>query len=213
MKAIATSLAFYMAICMGLSSAPSSAIAQASALPDYPQVEVETTAGNFTLELFTERAPITVENFLNYVDTGFYNGVVFHRVVAGFVVQAGGYDDEYKKKVTGPVIPNESGNGLSNRRNTIAMARTGNPHSADAQFYINLGDNLALDPRPTRWGYTVFGRVIDGMDAVDQIGYSATGPGPVPELGKDVPAEPIVITSMKIIAPAATDDMSAEPAE
>jgi cyclophilin family peptidyl-prolyl cis-trans isomerase len=209
MKSIAASLVF----CITLSGAPIPALAQGNTPTDYPQVEMETTAGNFTVELFTERAPITVENFLRYVDDGFYDGVIFHRVVADFVVQAGGYDKDYKKKAAWPTIPNESGNGLSNRRGFVAMARTGNPHSADSQFYINLGDNLALDPRPTRWGYTVFGRVIEGMDAVDQIGYSATGPGPVPNLTKDVPAEPVVITSVRLIGPAATDDVSAKPAE
>ena len=209
MKSIAASLIF----CLVLSGAPDPVLAQGNTPSDYPQVQVETNAGNFTIELFTARAPITVENFLKYVDSGFYDGVIFHRVVADFVVQAGGYDKGYKKKETWPVIPNEAGNGLSNRRGFVAMARTGDPHSADSQFYINLGDNLALDPRPTRWGYTVFGRVIEGMDAVDQIGYSATGPGPVPELVKDVPAEPIVITSVNLISPATTDDVSAEPPE
>jgi cyclophilin family peptidyl-prolyl cis-trans isomerase len=209
MKSIAASLIF----CIAFSGAPIPALAQGNTPDDYPRVHVETSAGNFTIELFTARAPITVENFLKYVDDGFYDDVVFHRVVAGFVVQAGGYDKDYKKKATGPTIPNESGNGLSNRRAFVSMARTGNPHSADSQFYINLGDNLALDPRPTRWGYTVFGHVIEGMEAVDQIGYSATGPGPVPNLVKDVPAEPVVITSVRLFSPAATDDMSAEPAE
>jgi cyclophilin family peptidyl-prolyl cis-trans isomerase len=170
-------------------------------LPDYPQIAVETNVGNFTLELFASRTPITVRNFVDYVESGFYSGTVFHRVIAGFMAQAGGYDSDYKKKVTRATIPNESGNGLSNRRGFIAMARTADPHSADSQFYINLGDNIALDPSLTRWGYTVFGRVIDGMDVIDQIGYVATGPGPVSELPKDVPMEPIIITSMTMINP------------
>ncbi|MCP3999597.1 MAG: peptidyl-prolyl cis-trans isomerase [Gammaproteobacteria bacterium] len=170
-------------------------------LPDYPKVAVETNIGNFTIELFAKRTPKTARNFVNYVESGYYDGVIFHRVIAGFMVQAGGYDLNYKKKESQATIANESGNGLSNRRGFIAMARTTDPHSANSQFYINLGDNLALDPSLTRWGYTVFGRVIEGMDVVDQIGYVATGPGPIPELSKDVPIEPVVITHMAMINP------------
>ena len=170
-------------------------------LPAYPKIRIETNAGNLVIELFTSRAPLTVENFLQYVESGFYDGTVFHRVVAGFVAQAGGYDVEYKRKTPGPTIPNESGNGLSNRRGTVAMARTGEPHSADSQFYINLTDNIALDPRPTRWGYTVFGRVIEGMEVIDEIGYRTTGAGPSPELTMDVPKEPIVISRMALVLP------------
>jgi len=169
-------------------------------LPDYPQVAVETSAGNFTIELFNARAPLTVRNFVDYVESGHYDDTVFHRVVAGFVVQGGGYDTSYKKKPTSTSIPNESGNGLSNRRGFVAMARTSDPHSANAQFYINLGDNLPLDPRPQRWGYTVFGRVLDeGIDVVDQIGYVETSAGPAPELAKDVPVEAVVIKSIRLI--------------
>ena len=174
-------------------------IPAAAPLPDYPQISVETSAGNFVIELFTNRAPLTVANFLQYVDSGFYEGTVFHRIVGGFVAQAGGYDSDYKLKETGPTVPNESGNGLSNRRGFVAMARTGDPHSADSQFYINLADNLALDPRPTRWGYTVFGRVTEGLQVMDEIGYVATGPGPVPSLTKDVPQEPIIITRITLL--------------
>lgn len=182
-----------------LSLMASNAALSAEELPDYPQIEVETSAGNFTIELFYGRAPLTVRNFIDYVESGFYEGVVFHRVMAGFVVQAGGYDTDYKKKPTQALVPNESGNGLSNRRGFIAMARTTEPHSANSQFFINLADNIALDPRPTRWGYTVFGRVTEGMDAVDQIGYVATGPGPIPELVKDVPTDAVVITHMALV--------------
>jgi len=167
---------------------------------DYPQVLVQTNMGNFTIELFAARAPITVKNFLQYVQSGQYEGTVFHRVVPGFVLQGGGFDTNYEKKPTRGNISNESGNGLSNRRGWVAMARTSDPHSADAQFYINLGDNLALDPRPTRWGYAVFGKVIAGMEeTVDQIGYVATGPGPVPELSKDVPNEAVIIERISIV--------------
>jgi cyclophilin family peptidyl-prolyl cis-trans isomerase len=167
---------------------------------NYPLVRVETSVGGFTLELDANRAPLTVMNFLDYVQSGFYSGTVFHRVVSDFVIQGGGYDSAYKSKKTNPSIPNESGNGLSNRRGTVAMARTGDPHSADSQFYINLSDgNVALDPKPSRWGYTVFGKVIEGMDVVDQIGYVATGPGPVPELTQDVPREAIIIKSVTLV--------------
>jgi peptidyl-prolyl cis-trans isomerase A (cyclophilin A) len=174
----------------------------------YPKVLIETNAGSFTVELFTQRAPLTVANFLEYVDADFYTGTIFHRVVGGFVAQAGGYDKEFKLKETRDKIPNESGNGLGNLRAYIAMARTSLPHSANSQFYINLADNTALDPRPTRWGYTVFGRVIDGMSVIDDIGYRATGPGPIPELIRDVPAEAIVITNMELLdpAPASNED-------
>lgn len=182
----------------------------AAPLPDYPRISIETSAGNFVIELFTSRAPLTVANFLQYVDSGFYEGTVFHRIVGGFVAQAGGYDSDYKLKETGPTVPNESGNGLSNRRGFVAMARTGDPHSADSQFYINLADNLALDPRPTRWGYTVFGRVTEGLQVMDEIGYVATGPGPVPSLTKDVPQEPIIITRMTLLPDDSGQDPSGE---
>jgi cyclophilin family peptidyl-prolyl cis-trans isomerase len=174
-------------------------IPPAATLPDYPQIAVTTNAGSFVIELFTGRAPLTVSNFLQYVNSGFYEGTVFHRIVGGFVAQAGGYDADYKLKQTGPMVSNEAGNGLSNRRGYVAMARTTDPHSANSQFYINLADNLALDPMPTRWGYTVFGRVIEGMDTIDEIGYRATGPGPIPSLTKDVPVEPIIIEKMELL--------------
>jgi peptidyl-prolyl cis-trans isomerase A (cyclophilin A) len=179
-------------------------------LPDYPRVLVTTSAGDLVIELFTKRAPITVHNFVEYVNNGFYNGTLFHRIVGGFVVQGGGYDADYKLKQTRALIPNESGNGLSNRREFVAMARSGDPHSANSQFYINLADNIALDPRPTRWGYTVFGRVVEGMEVVDEIGYQSTGPGPVPELSKDVPIQPIVVTSMSLLIDNEAEDNEAE---
>ena len=119
---------------------------------------------------------------MQYVEEGFYTGTIFHRVINGFVIQGGGYTAELEAKPTREPVPNESGNGLSNRRLTIAMARTSEPHSADSQFYINLADNLELDPKPTRWGYAVFGQIVEGVDVVDDIGYRPTGPaGRVPE--------------------------------
>lgn len=145
-----------------------------AATADFPRVRFETTAGNFVVELDRGRAPLTVENFLQYAEEGFYDGTIFHRVVNAFVIQGGGFTADLKPKETYPPIPNESGNGLNNERLTIAMARTNEPHSADSQFYINLADNAALDSKPTRWGYTVFGRVVEGSDVVDDIGHRAT---------------------------------------
>ena len=185
---------------LGLCSLTASAQIAAE-LPPYPRIEMKTSVGDVTMELFSSRAPLHVRNMLRLVEQEFYDGTVFHRVVGGFVVQGGGYDTDYQRKKTEKLIPNESGNGLSNKRGFIGMARTGDPHSADSQFYINLADNLALDPRPTRWGYTVVGRVIEGMEVVDEIGYRATGPGPAtaPGLTKDVRRDKIIILSMRLI--------------
>lgn len=163
---------------------------------DPPRVQVETSAGRFTIQLDAERAPLTVANFLEYVQAGFYEGTVFHRVVDGFVIQGGGYTDDLKLKTVRPAVVNESGNGLSNRRGTVAMARTGEPHSADSQFYVNLADNVSLDPKPTRWGYAVFGHVIEGLETVDDIGHRATAS----RAGmQDVPVEPVMIERISIV--------------
>ena len=160
------------------------------------QVKVETSAGDFVMQLDPERAPLSVANFLKYVTDGFYDGTVFHRVVNGFVIQGGGYTTEFALKTPGPALVNESGNGLSNRRGSVAMARTGEPHSADAQFFVNLADNVALDPKPTRWGYAVFGEVIQGLEVVDEIGHRATSS----KAGmQDVPVEPIVIRKISVL--------------
>ena len=158
---------------------------------DTVRVRVETTMGNFVMELSSARAPLTVANFLEYIRAGHYDGTIFHRVINNFVAQGGGYDEKLAEKPTKAKVPNESGNGLSNRRGTVGMARTGEPHSADAQFYINLADNAALDPQPSRWGYTVFGQVVEGMDVVDAIGAVATGE--VGQLERDAPLKPVVI--------------------
>jgi cyclophilin family peptidyl-prolyl cis-trans isomerase len=164
------------------------------------RVRIETGAGNIVVQLDPERAPLSVRNFLQYAREGFYDGTIFHRVVSGFVIQGGGYDEKLNLKPVRPGIPNESGNGLSNRRGTIAMARTGDPHSADAQFYINLADNLALDPKPTRWGYTVFGEVVEGMEVVDDIGHRATI---AKDKLQDIPAQPVVIKRVVVLSGAA----------
>jgi len=162
---------------------------------DFPRVRIETTAGDFVVELDATRAPLTVANFLNYVEAGHYTGTIFHRVISGFVIQGGGFDKNLNPKPAGEQVVNESGNGWSNRRMTIAMARTNDPHSADAQFYINLADNVALDPKPTRWGYAVFGMVIEGSEIVDDIGHRPTA---AQGAFQNLPASPVVIESMTI---------------
>ena len=161
-------------------------------------VQVTTTLGSFTLELNAERAPLTVAHFLKYVDQGHYTGTIFHRVVANFVIQGGGFDSSYKVVPAPAKVVNESGNGLTNERGTVGMARTQDPHGSDAQFYVNLYDNEALDPNKTRWGYAVFGKVVQGMDVVDRIGNVPTGVrGPFKE---DAPLQPVVIQKIERVA-------------
>ena len=171
--------------------------APASGAADSPRVRVVTGAGNFVIELDRNRAPRTVEAFLKYVKEGFYSGVIFHRVVAGFIAQAGGYTADMEQKPVTEAVVNESGNGLSNLRGTVGFARSNDPHSGTSQFFVNLADNIDLNPRPTRWGYTVFGKVIEGMEVVDDIGHRPTaGGGP---FDRNVPVEPIVIERIEII--------------
>lgn len=160
-------------------------------LPAHPLVKVETTLGNFIIELDAKRAPLTTRHFLEQVDSKFYEGTVFHRVIAGFMAQGGGYTRSLKLKEPEGSVPNESGNGLSNRRGTIAMARTEDPHSANTQFFINVVDNERLDPNPERWGYTVFGSIIEGMEVIDAMTTIPTGPAG--EFAKDVPVAPIEV--------------------
>jgi cyclophilin family peptidyl-prolyl cis-trans isomerase len=163
-----------------------------------PRVQVVTSLGSFTLELNAERAPLTVAHFLKYVDQGHYSGTTFHRVVANFVIQGGGFD------TTGKVVPapvkvvNESGNGLTNQRGSVGMARSADPHGGDAQFYVNLYDNEALDPNKTRWGYAVFGKVVQGMEVVDKIGNVATGARGA--FKEDAPLQPVVIERIERVA-------------
>jgi len=170
----------------------------ADKVPAHPYVKIETTEGIIVLELDGRQAPITVGHFLNLVDSGFYDGTIFHRVIPGFMAQAGGHTADLKVKENDESIANESGNGLSNIRGTIAMARTGDPHSANSQFFINVDNNVRLDPNKNTvggsWGYTVFGFVIEGMDVVDKIVSVQTGPqGP---FKTDVPIVPIIIEKM-----------------
>jgi cyclophilin family peptidyl-prolyl cis-trans isomerase len=162
-----------------------------------PRVRVFTTAGSFVIELDRGRAPLTVDAFLGYVTTGFYNGTIFHRVVAGFVAQGGGYMADFQQKATKDAVFNESGNGLSNLRGTVGFARANEPHSGTSQFYVNLADNIDLNPRPTRWGYAVFGKVVEGMEVVDDIGHRPTGAGG--PFDRSVPVEPITIESIQIL--------------
>jgi cyclophilin family peptidyl-prolyl cis-trans isomerase len=187
------------------------ALASASALAANPQVELDTTAGKITLELYPEAAPKTVENFLAYVKGKQYDGTQFHRVIDGFMIQGGGFTADFSPKPTRPPIVNEaetsSKAGLKNGPGTIAMARTSDPNSATNQFFINVNDNSRLNfrsPDPSGIGYTVFGKVIAGMDVVNKIAKAPKGGGkPVPPGTpvdpKDVPSEPIVITSARII--------------
>ena len=162
-----------------------------------PVVVVATNKGEIVIELEPEKAPVTVENFLQYVDDGFYDGTIFHRVIPDFMVQGGGFTPEMQRKPTRDPIMIEADNGLANQRGTIAMARTGDPNSATAQFFINSKDNTFLNHQsktPRGWGYTVFGRVVSGMETVDAI--SAT---PTTQVGpmSDVPGETILINSVR----------------
>ena len=138
-------------------------------------VRFETTHGNITIELFEKEAPLSAENFLKYVDDGFYDGAIFHRIIAGFMIQGGGMDADFASKKTREPIKNEAKNGLKNERGTLSLARTNDINSATSQFFINLKDNDFLDNKPGSFGYAVFGRVTDGMDVVDKIAAVKTG--------------------------------------
>ncbi len=177
---------FIMMILFSLLSIPASAA-------QTPQVVLETSMGDITLELYPDKAPATVKNFLTYVDEMFYDGLVFHRVIRGFMIQGGGMDAQMKEKTTHAPIMNEADNGLKNDRGTIAMARTPDPNSATAQFFINAKDNTFLNFRSKTmdgYGYCVFGKVIKGMDVVDAIEAVATGNK---GFHQDVPLKPVLI--------------------
>jgi peptidyl-prolyl cis-trans isomerase B (cyclophilin B) len=162
-------------------------------------VKLTTNFGEIVLELDAEKAPVTVENFLNYVKKGFYDGLIFHRVINGFMIQGGGFDEKMKQKSTDAPIKNEADNGLSNDKYTIAMARTSIPDSATAQFFINVGDNDFLNhtaPTSSGWGYCVFGKVVEGMEVVDKIKAVKT----TSRAGhQDVPAEAVVIQKAEVV--------------
>lgn len=163
-------------------------------------VRFETSHGGFTVELFQEDAPQTVENFLRYVDEGFFDGTIFHRIVPGFVIQGGGLTSDFSQKKTHPPIKNEGANGVRNQRGTLSMARTDDIHSATSQFFVNLADNAFLDHRPGQYGYAVFGRVTEGMDVIDRIAAVRTGR----RRGyTDAPLEDVVISSARRVEKAA----------
>jgi cyclophilin family peptidyl-prolyl cis-trans isomerase len=168
-----------------------------TAQPGPPRVRFETNMGAFVVRLEKDRAPLTVENFLRYAREGHYNGTIFHRVVDNFVAQGGGYDTENKLKPTHEPVFNESGNGLTNRRGAVGMARSESPHSANCQFYVNLADNPDLNPLPSRWGYAVFGEIVEGMDVVDRIGHVATGA--VGEFTENAPLRPVIIEKAVVL--------------
>jgi len=190
-----------LATVLGVSAllAPPDALAQAAAgkAGAAPRVLLETSEGNITLELNPDKAPQTVANFLAYVNDGFYNGTVFHRVIDGFMIQGGGMTADLKQKPTRAPIALENRGGLKNERGTIAMARTGDPNSATAQFFINVVDNGRLDyPNPDGYGYAVFGKVVDGMSVVDKIkGAPTTSMGG----NQNVPVAAVVIRSAKVL--------------
>ncbi|WP_409929512.1 peptidylprolyl isomerase [Sulfuriflexus sp.] len=167
---------------------------------DKVRVHMQTSMGDIVLELDKARAPITVKNFLSYAQSGFYEGTIFHRVIDGFMIQGGGYDEHYNKKPTRPPIINEANNGLQNLRGTISMARTGVIHSATSQFFINVKDNPSLDhrgPTPRGFGYAVFGQVVEGMDVVDKIRQVATG-ADTPLPSRDVPLTAVLIKKVTV---------------
>lgn len=164
------------------------------------KVVLNTSMGDITLELDEDKAPISVKNFLEYVESGHYAGTLFHRVIDGFMVQGGGYDEELQKKPTRDAIENEANNGLKNDRGTVAMARTSEINSATSQFFINVADNDFLNHRgetPEGWGYAVFGKVVEGMDVVDKIKSVPTGPRG--SFAKDCPETNVVITGASVV--------------
>ncbi len=158
---------------------------------DKPLLEIETSLGTMVAELDAEKAPVTVKNFLQYVDDKFYDGTIFHRVIEGFMIQGGGYNRDMTRKETRDPIENEAKNGLGNDRGTLAMARTGDPHSGTAQFFINHSNNANLDyPGSDGWGYAVFGKLVSGEDVLDKIATVETARG-------DAPVETVMIRSIK----------------
>ncbi len=165
-----------------------------------PMIKLTTSKGDITLEMYPDQAPVTVQNFIDYVDAGFFDGLIFHRVINGFMIQGGGFTQDMQQKSTNDPIVNEADNGLKNEVGTIAMARTGDPHSATAQFFINLENNDFLNhtgKNAQGWGYAVFGKVTEGQDVVDAIGNVATG-----RMGPhgDVPVEAVVIEKAEVIS-------------
>jgi len=169
------------------------------------RVRVTTNLGEFVIEMQRDRAPLTVENFLGYVRADGYRNTLFHRVIANFVIQGGGVTTEFKSAPTSKPIANEAGNGLKNLRGTVGLARASGPHSGDRQIYVNVADNADLDPLPTRWGFAVFGRVVEGMEVVDRISVSPTGAmGPFKQ---ESPMQPVIIQKIELL----TDGLAPAP--
>ena len=171
---------------------------QAALAEDMPRAVITTNMGVIELNLYAEQAPVSVENFINYANSGFYDGTIFHRVISHFMIQGGGFTPDLQKKPTREPITNESNNGLSNKRGTVAMARLPQPHTASSQFFINVQNNMNLDYQgETNWGYAVFARVARGMDVVDNIRFVQTSrQGPL----DDVPVDPVIIEKIEIIS-------------
>jgi cyclophilin family peptidyl-prolyl cis-trans isomerase len=194
-------------IAIGLMLALSAAFTS-QAWAEQVNVLMQTNQGDIKLALDKDKAPITVDNFVSYANEGFYDGTIFHRVIPGFMIQGGGFTPEMQKKETHEPIQNEAKNGLKNNRGSIAMARTPPPHTATAQFFINLKDNAFLDyPGQDGWGYAVFGEVTEGMEVVDKIAAQPTG---VKNRMRDVPQTPVVIEKVTILSD--TAEPPAEPA-
>ncbi|TEA79633.1 peptidyl-prolyl cis-trans isomerase [Allopusillimonas ginsengisoli] len=183
----------------GAAQAASSTSNQGTSMSTSPRVSLHTSQGDILIELDAEKAPKSVENFLTYVKEGFYDGTIFHRVIHNFMIQGGGFEAGMKQKQTHAPIENEANNGLKNDRYTLAMARTSDPHSATAQFFINVADNDFLNftsPTPNGWGYAVFGKVVEGTEVVDKIKGVKTGSK---GFHQDVPAEDVVIEKATIV--------------
>jgi len=194
-------LGLALAMAPGLAGAASGPVnsTQGKSMSTNPHVKLHTNKGDMLIELDAEKAPKTVENFLAYVQEGFYNGTIFHRVINNFMIQGGGFEPGMKQKQTHAPIENEANNGLKNDRYTLAMARTADPHSATAQFFINVADNEFLNftaPTSNGWGYAVFGRVIEGTDVVDEIKKVKTGNK---GFHQDVPVEDVIIESATLV--------------
>jgi peptidyl-prolyl cis-trans isomerase A (cyclophilin A) len=185
-------LTLIFAVCSGVV-----AHAQAGSTNGAPQVLLSTTLGDIVIELMPQKSPKSVKNFLDYVKNGHYNGTVFHRVIDGFMIQGGGFDENMQQKPTQPPVVNEAKNGVKNTMYSVSMARTSNPDSATSQFFINVADNAGLDyPQPDGAGYTVFGKVVKGTEVVDRIKGVATGSK---GMNQNVPLKPITIQSAKIL--------------
>jgi len=202
LRAVSLACATSLALCMGsIAQAASSTSNQGKPMSTTttPRVKLQTNHGDLLIELNAEKAPKTVESFLTYVNEGFYDGTIFHRIINNFMVQGGGFDADMKQKQTHAPVENEANNGLKNDRYTLAMARTSDPHSATAQFFINVADNDFLNftsPTPNGWGYTVFGKVIEGTEVVDKIKGVKTGNK---GFHQDVPVEDVIIEKATVV--------------